>query len=142
MLAISRMKALISQIKFSTFSSSHLPQAAPLALFSSTCKFILQNRPTLLQNPSLLHSKPTISFTPISVLPVQNRGLQMEAASPTPSGEIHVIVGPMFAGKTTTLLRRIQSESSNGRYRPSFAFVTLLVFWVSKVWKFMCFLLG
>jgi thymidine kinase len=26
-----------------------------------------------------------------------------------------VIVGPMFAGKTTTLLRRIQSESSNGR---------------------------
>nr|XP_029117209.1 uncharacterized protein LOC105034377 isoform X3 [Elaeis guineensis] len=31
------------------------------------------------------------------------------------SGEIHVILGPMFAGKTTTLLRRIQSESSNGR---------------------------
>ncbi|KAD6794418.1 hypothetical protein R6Q59_021577 [Mikania micrantha] len=30
-------------------------------------------------------------------------------------GEIHVIVGPMFAGKTTTLLRRIESESSNGR---------------------------
>nr|XP_043610351.1 thymidine kinase b-like isoform X2 [Erigeron canadensis] len=31
-------------------------------------------------------------------------------------GEVHVIVGPMFAGKTTTLLRRIQSESSNGRF--------------------------
>ncbi|XP_058070711.1 thymidine kinase a [Magnolia sinica] len=31
------------------------------------------------------------------------------------SGEIHVILGPMFAGKTTALLRRIQSESSNGR---------------------------
>ncbi|KAK8576060.1 hypothetical protein V6N12_063708 [Hibiscus sabdariffa] len=30
-------------------------------------------------------------------------------------GEIHVIVGPMFAGKTTTLLRRIQAESNNGR---------------------------
>uniref|UniRef100_A0A7N0VIR5 Thymidine kinase n=1 Tax=Kalanchoe fedtschenkoi TaxID=63787 RepID=A0A7N0VIR5_KALFE len=30
-------------------------------------------------------------------------------------GEIHVIVGPMFAGKTTTLLRRMQSENSNGR---------------------------
>ncbi|XP_076907846.1 thymidine kinase a-like [Bidens hawaiensis] len=30
-------------------------------------------------------------------------------------GEIHVIAGPMFAGKTTTLLRRIQSQSSNGR---------------------------
>ncbi|KAF5782783.1 putative thymidine kinase [Helianthus annuus] len=32
-----------------------------------------------------------------------------------PEGEVHVIVGPMFAGKTTTLLRRIKSESSNGR---------------------------
>lgn len=30
-------------------------------------------------------------------------------------GEIHVIVGPMFAGKTTALLRRMQAESSNGR---------------------------
>jgi len=27
-----------------------------------------------------------------------------------PSGEVHVIVGPMFAGKTTALLRRIKSE--------------------------------
>lgn len=31
-------------------------------------------------------------------------------------GEIHVIVGPMFAGKTTALLRRIKSESTDGRY--------------------------
>ncbi|KAK9676647.1 hypothetical protein RND81_11G091000 [Saponaria officinalis] len=30
-------------------------------------------------------------------------------------GEIHVIIGPMFAGKTTALLRRVRSESSNGR---------------------------
>ncbi|GAB2285210.1 Thymidine kinase a [Dionaea muscipula] len=30
-------------------------------------------------------------------------------------GEIHVIVGPMFAGKTTALLRRIQSEAHSGR---------------------------
>ncbi|PWA71957.1 Pentatricopeptide repeat-containing protein [Artemisia annua] len=30
-------------------------------------------------------------------------------------GEVHVIVGPMFAGKTTTLLKRIKSESTNGR---------------------------
>ncbi|KAK1273809.1 Thymidine kinase [Acorus gramineus] len=30
-------------------------------------------------------------------------------------GEIHVITGPMFAGKTTALLRRIQAESANGR---------------------------
>ncbi|KAL7197012.1 hypothetical protein ACSBR1_036928 [Camellia fascicularis] len=32
-----------------------------------------------------------------------------------PSGEIHVIVGPMFAGKTTALLRRVESEGNNGR---------------------------
>ncbi|KAE9586505.1 hypothetical protein Lal_00044697 [Lupinus albus] len=30
-------------------------------------------------------------------------------------GEVHVIVGPMFAGKTTALLRRIKSEVDNGR---------------------------
>ena len=35
--------------------------------------------------------------------------------SPRPSGEVHVIVGPMFAGKTTALLRRIKSEGNNGR---------------------------
>lgn len=33
-----------------------------------------------------------------------------------PAGEIHVIVGPMFAGKTTALLRRIKSESNSGRF--------------------------
>ncbi|XP_015938045.1 thymidine kinase a [Arachis duranensis] len=32
-----------------------------------------------------------------------------------PSGEVHVIVGPMFAGKTSSLLRRIKSEVDNGR---------------------------
>jgi len=31
------------------------------------------------------------------------------------SGEIHVIVGPMFAGKTTALLRRVQAEAGSGR---------------------------
>ncbi|VFQ90875.1 unnamed protein product [Cuscuta campestris] len=40
-------------------------------------------------------------------------------SSPIPaipkSGEIHVIIGPMFAGKTTALLRRIKSDSNSGR---------------------------
>ncbi|XP_074561995.1 thymidine kinase-like [Curcuma longa] len=36
-------------------------------------------------------------------------------ASRLPSGEIHVILGPMFAGKTTALLRRIQAEKDCGR---------------------------
>ncbi|XVF21097.1 hypothetical protein REPUB_Repub12eG0061700 [Reevesia pubescens] len=31
------------------------------------------------------------------------------------TGEVHVIIGPMFAGKTTSLLRRIKSEGNNGR---------------------------
>jgi thymidine kinase len=44
------------------------------------------------------------------------------------SGEIHVIVGPMFAGKTTALLRRVQAEAGTGRYRcrPSLFFAALL----------------
>lgn len=48
------------------------------------------------------------------MISIQSHCLNTEA-SQSPSGEIHVIVGPMFAGKTTTLLRRIKSESSNGR---------------------------
>ncbi|KAL8522975.1 hypothetical protein ACS0TY_013074 [Phlomoides rotata] len=31
------------------------------------------------------------------------------------SGEVHVIVGPMFAGKTTALLRRVRAEADTGR---------------------------
>ncbi|KAA8537288.1 hypothetical protein F0562_027025 [Nyssa sinensis] len=53
-----------------------------------------------------------------SVYPEPNgsRCLQTNV-SRSPSGEIHVIVGPMFAGKTTTLLHRIKSESSNGSFQ-------------------------
>ncbi|GLT94170.1 hypothetical protein SLE2022_119250 [Rubroshorea leprosula] len=31
------------------------------------------------------------------------------------SGEVHVIIGPMFAGKSTALLRRVNVEGNNGR---------------------------
>ncbi|KAG8364472.1 hypothetical protein BUALT_Bualt18G0000900 [Buddleja alternifolia] len=35
---------------------------------------------------------------------------------PPPShGEIHVILGPMFSGKTTALLRRVKAEANSGR---------------------------
>lgn len=37
------------------------------------------------------------------------------AAEQTGAGCIHLIVGPMFAGKTTALLKRVQAESSTGR---------------------------
>lgn len=52
----------------------------------------------------------------------------METASRQRSGEIHVIVGPMFAGKTTTLLRKIQSERSDGRF-DSPPILSLFFFW-------------
>ncbi|KAH9798176.1 pentatricopeptide repeat-containing protein [Citrus sinensis] len=48
---------------------------------------------------------------------LQNRNLHSEASVSSPSGEIHVIVGPMFAGKTTTLLRRIQAETQKGSFQ-------------------------
>ncbi|KAM7270603.1 hypothetical protein ACFE04_029817 [Oxalis oulophora] len=40
---------------------------------------------------------------------------QFSVAASIPSGEVHVIVGPMFAGKTTALLRRIKLETTKGR---------------------------
>lgn len=36
------------------------------------------------------------------------------------AGGIHVIIGPMFAGKTTALLRRIRKEADAGRYSSIF----------------------
>ncbi|CAI9294861.1 unnamed protein product [Lactuca saligna] len=51
-----------------------------------------------------------------SLTPTVNHSDRDLMAQPLrPSGEIHVIVGPMFAGKTTALLRRIKSEGTNGR---------------------------
>ncbi|XP_023748048.1 pentatricopeptide repeat-containing protein At4g16470 isoform X2 [Lactuca sativa] len=85
--------------------------------------------PNLVFNPS--NSLSSISnFLPVrnpNYLP-QLRRLRLSSAYSSPiteenghchqtEGEIHLIVGPMFAGKTTTLLRRIKSESSNGRFQ-------------------------
>ncbi|CAN8252058.1 unnamed protein product [Cochlearia groenlandica] len=39
---------------------------------------------------------------------------QFPSSSPSP-GEIHVVVGPMFSGKTTTLLHRILAEKEAGK---------------------------
>lgn len=122
MKAISRMKSLVSQ---TPFSCSHLPHKTPLALFSYASKPIQQNPPSFFQNPNILPLKPITCLGQTSCCLVQKRGLQVESESRMlRSGEVHVIVGPMFAGKTTTLLRRIQSERSNGRFDP---FLLLLV---------------
>ncbi|KAK6918758.1 Thymidine kinase [Dillenia turbinata] len=60
-----------------------------------------------LQNPNFL------SLNPIPTMSSLRSSLSEKSV--TPSGEIHVIIGPMFAGKTTALLRRIKTEGSNGR---------------------------
>lgn len=69
------------------------------------------------KNPSYVQTRnPMSKVSSFRCCTVQNydqvRVLNSEASS---SGEVHVIVGPMFAGKTTTLLKRIKSERSNGR---------------------------
>ncbi|GLT80197.1 hypothetical protein SLA2020_516500 [Shorea laevis] len=112
MFAISRMKSLISP----TVSplSLCLPKTAPFALFYSASK--LRN-PWPLQPPKFLHVKPRIPSPMPPIHSISKRNTQTEASQSTspPSGQIHVIVGPMFSGKTTTLLHRIQSESITGR---------------------------
>ncbi|XP_020221496.1 thymidine kinase a [Cajanus cajan] len=103
------MKSLLNP-KFSPFS----PKASPFALFSlpsqSTTSFSFRPR---IPNHRLRLNPPPFSFNNF-ICTSQDPNLQTEP-SPPRSGEIHVIVGPMFAGKTTSLLRRIQSETANGR---------------------------
>ncbi|GAY35373.1 hypothetical protein CUMW_015910 [Citrus unshiu] len=107
MSTISRMKCLITPPFSLTPISHHLSKATTLASKSS-----FFNPATSLRNPKFIHSM--VSPRP-PLFSLQNRNLHSEASVSSPSGEIHVIVGPMFAGKTTTLLRRIQAETQKGR---------------------------
>ncbi|XP_050236380.1 thymidine kinase a-like isoform X2 [Mercurialis annua] len=96
---ISKMKCVLLSLPFS-----------PISLASKSK--IFSNAKTFKNSISL----PIATSTPmLSILPIQNRCLYSESDPSHSSGEIHVIVGPMFAGKTTTLLRRMQSESTDGR---------------------------
>ncbi|KAK7831951.1 pentatricopeptide repeat-containing protein [Quercus suber] len=91
-----------------------LPKTAHLGLLSLASKSFPRN-PTIFLP---LNLKPTTVSPTCSIHSIQSRGVHTEQLTPpSPPGEIHVIVGPMFAGKTTTLLRRIQSESSNGSFQ-------------------------
>ncbi|XP_057512605.1 pentatricopeptide repeat-containing protein At4g16470-like isoform X1 [Actinidia eriantha] len=102
-----RMKSILSP----TLSFAlNLPKATPLSLSTLPSRYCLCN-PKPMQKPNLFHLKSTMPSNSI-----ETRSLHTEA-SQSPPGEIHVIVGPMFAGKTTTLLRRIKSESSHGSFQ-------------------------
>ncbi|TQD76433.1 hypothetical protein C1H46_038030 [Malus baccata] len=61
--------------------------------------------PQIFNPPSFCNTKSMASFKP-SIPPTSDSST---------SGEVHVIMGPMFAGKTTALLRRIKSEGNSGR---------------------------
>lgn len=52
--------------------------------------------------------------------PLQRAGMNPQQL--LSGGEVHVIIGPMFAGKTTALLRRVKYESNLGRYLFVFPF--------------------
>ncbi|KAL3643318.1 hypothetical protein CASFOL_014133 [Castilleja foliolosa] len=114
MLKIIRMKSLLN-----LSPSLYKPAAAaPFSLCFHSQSTIFLRKATKLkipQNPNFLPSvSVTNSLTNYSKPSNSShgRGLCTESA---PSGEIHVIVGPMFAGKTTTLLKRMKTESTNGR---------------------------
>ncbi|KAK3001764.1 hypothetical protein RJ639_021529 [Escallonia herrerae] len=112
MLAISRMKSLISPT-FSHFTPTLTkPTATSMFLFPqpSTSSFG-KVRPS--QNGNFIHVQPAMHNSSASLNPSGACASPVEGSE----GEIHVIVGPMFAGKTTTLLRRIRAESTNGRLR-------------------------
>ncbi|XP_022142380.1 thymidine kinase a-like [Momordica charantia] len=115
MSTISRMKPFVSSSSsFSTLFPG-IPITTPPPFFSLLSK-PTHCRPIFSQPVNFFTFKtPTISLPINGVFSTQNRTGPIGASSSPPSGEVHVIVGPMFAGKTTTLLRRIQSESSDGR---------------------------
>ncbi|XP_024983867.1 thymidine kinase a-like [Cynara cardunculus var. scolymus] len=80
----------------------------PSKSLSSVSNFVPIRNPHFIPEVRSLRS-PSSSFSYSSSSPDENGHCYQT------EGEIHVIVGPMFAGKTTTLLHRMKSESSNGR---------------------------
>ncbi|KAK3433544.1 hypothetical protein EUGRSUZ_D01432 [Eucalyptus grandis] len=107
MSSLLRMKTLISPT-FAAFSPRLSRPTFSLPLSSSNSSiFALKN-----SNFRSLRLKPCSGKPAIRCL---HGSPQMGAPRSPSSGEVHVIVGPMFAGKTTSLLRRIELESSSGR---------------------------
>nr|XP_009773981.1 PREDICTED: pentatricopeptide repeat-containing protein At4g16470 isoform X1 [Nicotiana sylvestris] len=119
MLTLSRMKSLL-------FPVLSRPPTGPLSfcfhfqepIFLCRTYGVLstfKNQPISVQTINPMNK---VSSFSCSTVPNHNqiRVLHTEVSG-SDSGEVHVIVGPMFAGKTTTLLKRIKSESSNGSFQ-------------------------
>ncbi|GAB4830748.1 Thymidine kinase b [Ancistrocladus abbreviatus] len=120
MLTISRMKSLMSPT-FSLLSPS-LSKIKPFPHYFDTFSSPVSNSLSRFPNPNFLSLVPSMSysnslasFTDAIRCYSSSRNEGSQPSSSSSSGQIHVIVGPMFAGKTTTLLRRIQLERNNGR---------------------------
>ncbi|KAJ6332350.1 hypothetical protein OIU76_010687 [Salix suchowensis] len=109
---ISRMQSLITPtFLFSPMSTKATPLASNLLYLASKSIFFSKT-----QNPiSSLPLKPIMISVKPSDFRIQTRCVHSKSSRSTSSGEIHVIVGPMFSGKTTTLLRRVQAEINDGR---------------------------
>ncbi|KAK8937317.1 Thymidine kinase [Platanthera zijinensis] len=101
------MKSLfhpLSPAHIRSYIFSHSPPLHPQVNISHKCPRFLVN-----PNPS-----PRLTSRSCVVMPAKGPD-QKPAEGRSLSGEIHVIIGPMFAGKTTALLRRIQLAADSGR---------------------------
>ncbi|KAG9443596.1 hypothetical protein H6P81_014936 [Aristolochia fimbriata] len=113
--SISTMKSLLSTLRTrsSPLTETLIPSTSRTKLFT---RFFSVPSISSLRTPTRLRSTVVSATSPVSFstnVLFNGKDLPMEPTAP--SGEIHVIVGPMFAGKTTALLRRLQSECDNGR---------------------------
>lgn len=112
------MKSILNP-KFSSLSSN-FPKLSSFSLFSRPFTSSFRNNQSRFSNPLCLNQTTTATSLFIvsstnSISKSQNRTLQATAST---SGDIHVIMGPMFAGKTSSLISRMKSESANGRSTP------------------------
>ncbi|XP_051125136.1 pentatricopeptide repeat-containing protein At4g16470-like isoform X2 [Andrographis paniculata] len=116
MFKFSRMKSLLTLSP----ALSNPAAGAPRSLYFTSQRCILLHTPCNikpLRNPRFPSTKSVVNSISCNTKPSHSSRIQEFCTQNEKSGEIHVIVGPMFAGKTTTLLKRMKSESSNGRFQ-------------------------
>uniref|UniRef100_A0A6N2JZE3 thymidine kinase n=1 Tax=Salix viminalis TaxID=40686 RepID=A0A6N2JZE3_SALVM len=136
-ITISRMQSLITPtFLFSPMSTKATPLTSNLLYLASKSNLFSKT-----QNPiSSLPLKPIMISLKPTDFRIQTRCVHSKSSRSTSSGEIHVIVGPMFSGKTTTLLRRVQAEINDG----SVIMVDIASFQarnlreLEKILKFLC----